>query len=67
MTMTNENLNIAEAHEFLVANGVNWRLGTVRQYVFFGRIPSEKIMSSRVIKRADLERVIADYRAKKIS
>lgn len=64
MALTDLNLSIQEAHEYLNLNGVPWSLGWVRTQVYCGRIASVKILSARAIPREELEKVVREYKEK---
>lgn len=65
MALTDENLTIKEAQEFLALNGVDWSIGWIKTQVLCGRIPSFKIYSSRVISRAALSKILFDKKRKR--
>ena len=64
-SMLDANLSIKQAREYLVLNGIDWSASYVRLKVALGSIPSIKIFSSRVIPRAELDKIIIDHRNKK--
>ena len=62
MSLIDSQLTLREAHELLLLNGVNWTFGCVKLQVFYGRIPSRKIFSSRVVDRVDIMKIISKKR-----
>lgn len=54
---------LQEAADYLARHGVPYKLSTLKSYVFFGKIPSEKVFSSRVILKVTLDRMIRERRA----
>ena len=57
-------LTLKKAHEYLYLNGVKWHFQYLRTLVWLGKIPSQKIFSSRVVLRKDLDDVIRDRRTR---
>ena len=62
MAITDPNLSIGEAHDYLVLNGVNWSSGYIKLLVWSGKIQSMKIYSARVIPRSALEKIVRERR-----
>ena len=58
MALTDRFLTIKEALEFLALNGLERSESWLRLRIWGGRIKSEKRFSSRVVERAELERVL---------
>jgi len=58
MSLTDLNLTLREAQEYLALNGIDWTIGTIKIYVHFGKIPSFKDKNSRLIERSELAKIV---------
>lgn len=65
MSLLDNMLTLREAHRLLELNGVDWHFGWFRTQVFCGKIPSQKILTARAVDRADIMKIIKDYKLKK--
>ena len=58
MALTDANLTLHEAKEFLALNGIDWSFGWIKTQVACGKIPSQKIFNSRVVPRSALMEIV---------
>ena len=59
MEATQKYLTVNEAQEYLELNGVTFSQIWIRTLIKLGTIKSKKVYSSRVIRRTELERIVA--------
>jgi hypothetical protein len=64
MEATAKFLTVKEAKEYLDLNGVEWSEIWIRTLIKIGKIKSQKMYSSRIIARKELERIIADRKGR---
>lgn len=63
MDLTAKCLTVKEAQEYLELNGVTFSQIWIRTLISVGKLKSEKIFSSRVIPKTELDRIIEDRKA----
>ena len=56
-------LSVKESQEYLAKHGVNWTEVWIRLQIGEGKIQSEKMFSSRVIPKSELDKIIKDKEA----
>lgn len=59
-----QKMKMKDGYKYLVDSGVDWTFGWFKTKVGLGGIPSEKIFNSRVVLKSDLDKAIAEYKAK---
>jgi hypothetical protein len=62
--LTGKFLTVNEAQEYLELNGVTFSQIWIRTLIKLGKIKSQKVFSSRVISKKDLERIVADRKGR---
>lgn len=59
-----EQMPLRVGHLYISQGGVRWSFGWFKTQIGLGKIPSQKIFSSRIVLKSDLDAIIKDHKEK---